>query len=80
MGRKIVHDDDVPRLQDRHEELFDIGHKNLTVDGAVIDHRGDHAVDPQTADQGCGFPVPMGNTDMQSLALGTATTWSCHCG
>ena len=35
VGSEIVEDDDVARLQSRHEELIDIGAETLAVDGSV---------------------------------------------
>jgi hypothetical protein len=35
VGSEIVEDDDVARLERRHEELFDIGVEALAVDGPV---------------------------------------------
>lgn len=78
VGRQIVHDDDVTWLQDRRKELLDIGQEDLTVDGTIKHHGCDHAIDPDSADECCGLPVSMGDTDMQPLAFDAAPTRTRH--
>ena len=57
VGRKVVHDDDVARLERRRQGLLDIGKKALAVDGAVEDAgRGDPVV-AQRGQEGGGLPV-----------------------
>ncbi len=45
--------------------LGDIGLEGSTVDRAIQNPRGNEATERERADEGRGFPVPMGNTDTE---------------
>ena len=70
MGGKIVHDDDVSGLQCGGEGLADVGKERPAVHGAVENHRGGEAGQPQGADERGGFPMPERHGGQQPL-----TTW-----
>jgi hypothetical protein len=57
VGAEIVEDHDVPRLQRRHEELFDIGVEALAVDGPVEQAGGIDAVVAQGGEESRGLPL-----------------------
>ncbi|MEI7610396.1 MAG: hypothetical protein WCJ64_23705 [Rhodospirillaceae bacterium] len=80
MGRKIVHDDDVSGGQCRGEGLVDISAERSTVHGAVEDHGGDQAGEPQSADEGRGFPMTEGHGGQQTLAARRAAMEPDHLG
>jgi hypothetical protein len=59
MDPQVVHDDDIPRLQGRHQDLLDVGQEQLSIDRTIDDKWGGQAVATQCADEGCRFPMPM---------------------
>ena len=67
-GAEIVHDDDVARLQRRHQDLFDIEPEALAVDRPVQEPRCDDAVVAQRCQDGQGPPVTVRPLAMQPLA------------
>jgi hypothetical protein len=66
---EIVHDDDVARLQNRHELLLDISPEAVAVDRSVEDARRGEAVKPQGAQEGQGAPMSVGRKAAQALAF-----------
>ncbi len=58
MGREIVEDHDIARLQGWHEELFHPCEEAFRVDGAVEDTWRRDAVMTQCCNEGHGQPVP----------------------
>ena len=57
VGSEIVEDDDVARLQRRHEELIDIGAETLAVDGSVKQAGRVDAVVAQGGEERRGLPT-----------------------
>ena len=80
VGAKIVHDDDIARLKDRHELLFDIGPEALPIDRPVEDARSGQAVAAQCAEEGQGAPVAMRGETAQPLAFCTPAIERFHVG
>ena len=80
MGRKIVHDHDVARLEGWNQHLFDIGQEGLTIHRPVQHPCGGEAVAAQSGGEGGGFPVAEGSLADQSLAGGAAAPGADHLG
>jgi hypothetical protein len=80
VAREVVHNDDVVRLQLRHQHLGYIGLEPVAVDGAIKHHRCDHAAHAQTGDQRRGLAVTVREAHPQALALGTAAMAAGHVG
>jgi hypothetical protein len=59
MDPQVVHDDDIARLQRRHQHLLDVGQEQFPVDRTINGKRSGQAVATQRADEGCRLPVPM---------------------
>jgi hypothetical protein len=59
VGSEIVEDDDVARLQSRHEELIDIGAETLAVDGSVKQAGRVDAVVAQGGEERRGLPLAL---------------------
>ena len=53
---EVIGDDDVPRMQGGHEDLFDIGEEARPVDGAVEDPGRGQASHPQRCEKRTGLP------------------------
>ena len=62
VGFEIVEDDDVSRLQSRHEELIDIGAETLAVDGSVKQAGRVDAVVAQGGEERRGLPLALAET------------------
>jgi len=77
---EIVHDDDVAGLKFGHEHLGDIGFEGIPVDRPVQHPRRNEAARRQRADEGRGFPMPMGDADLQPLATQAASMTARHVG
>ena len=65
---QVVHNDDIGRLQRRHQNLLDIGQEQFAVDRTINGKRGGQAVATQRADKGCGFPMSMRHGSDQAMA------------
>lgn len=71
MRGEIVHDDGVPRSQDRDKLLLDIGQEQHTVDRTVEDRWRDDAVAAQPANEGGRLPVAVrGSVDQPGAFRG----------
>ena len=68
VSREIVHDDDVPLRQRRHQLLADVGEKELAVDRPVDDQRGDEPHMAKAREEGGRLPMAVGNFGQQPLA------------
>nr|BAT26800.1 hypothetical protein [Aurantimonas coralicida] len=80
MTAEIVHDDDVAGLEDRRQDLLDIGPEANAVDRSVEDARGGKAVAAQGADKGQSSPVAMWRKTTQALALRAPAAQRRHVG
>jgi hypothetical protein len=69
---KIVEDDDVARLQGRHEHLLDVGQEATAVDRAVKHRRRRQAVRSQRGDDGVRLPVTVRGVIVEADAPQTA--------
>ena len=70
VGAEIVEDDDVARLEGRHEELFDIGEEAFAIDRAVEQAGRVDAVVAQGGEECRGLPLAMRDLVDEPLALG----------
>ena len=57
VAAKVVHDDDVARFQDRHQQLLDVCPEALAVDRTVKDARRGKPVPAQGANKGLCVPA-----------------------
>ena len=80
MAAKVVHDDDITRLQDRYELLFDISAEVLAVDRSVEDARCGELIAAQSAEEGQGAPMAVRSKASQALAPGPPAAQRCHVG
>ena len=78
MGGEIVHHDDVTAAQAGDEDLLNVGLEHFTIHGAVEQHWRGHAVQPQRAGEGRGFPMPVGHGGDTTLATFGPSTQACH--
>lgn len=78
MRGQVIQDHNVPGPKRRRQNLFCIGVEPVAGHGAVQDHGRGHARQAQTADEGGGLPMPVGNGRAQSLASGCAAVKSGH--
>ena len=77
---EVVHDDDVARLQRRHQELLDVGHEALAVDRAVDDAGRGDAVVAQRGEEGHGAPVAVRHLGAQRRAAAMPAVGARHVG
>lgn len=77
---EVVHDDDVSWLERWRENVADVGLEPVAVDGAVQDHGGDHAAEPQARDQRGGLSVAVGEAHPQPGAARTPPVAAGHVG
>ena len=80
MRTKIVHDDDIAGLKDRHELLLDISAKALAIDWPIKDARRRQAVATKRAEECQRAPVAMGCKAAQAFALRSPTIEWGHVG
>ena len=80
VGSEIVEDDDVARLQSRHEELIDIGAETLAVDGSVKQAGRVDAVVAQGGEERRGLPLALRNLVDEALSLRRPAAKPCHVG
>ena len=64
----------------RHQDLFDIGEESCTVHGAIKDHGCCHALQPECADEGGGFPMAMRHRRPAAFAAQSAPIPPGHFG
>ena len=74
---QIVEHDDVVALEGRDQELFDIGEKELAVDGTVEHAWCDDAVTAKTRNEGQCLAMTVRHLRDQSPASGTASKKGC---
>lgn len=70
---EIVHDDYIPRLEGRRENLLDVEEKSLAVDRSVDQPRRVDAIAAQRGQEGHGLPV-MGWTPPDGIDV---PEWRC---
>ena len=70
VGSEIVEDDDVARLQSRHEELIDIGAETLAVDGSVKQAGRVDAIVAQGGEERRGLRLALRNLVDEALSFG----------
>lgn len=80
VAAEIVHDDNVARLEDRHELLLDIGAEALAIDRPVEDAGRGELVATQCAQECQRAPVTMRGKGAQALALRTPAAQRRHVG
>ena len=80
VGSEIVEDDDVARLQRRHEELIDIGAETLAVDGSVKQAGRVDAVVAQGGEESRRLPLALRNLVDEALSLRRPAAKPCHVG
>ena len=77
---KVVHDDDVARLERGHKDLLDIGEEGLAVDGAVQhERRGDRVVS-QCGEKRQRLRMAVRDLGDKRLAASAPTARTCHVG
>ena len=69
MAAEIVHDDNVPGLEDRQELLLDVGAEAFAVDRSVEHARGCEPVAAQCAEEGQRPPAALGREAAQAFAF-----------
>ena len=77
---QIVHDDDVARRERRRQDLFDISEESGVVHSAVKDHGRCHALQPERADKGRGFPVTVRHRGSAAFATQSPSISPGHFG
>jgi hypothetical protein len=70
MGREVVKDDDIPRMQGGHQHLFDVGDKTRTIDGPIEDSGCAEALETKSGDHGVGLPMTAGGVISEPCAAG----------
>jgi hypothetical protein len=80
VGAEIVEDDDVARLQRRHEELFDIGVEALAVDGPVEQAGRVDAVVAQGGEESRGLPLALRDLVDEALSPWRPAAQAGHIG
>jgi hypothetical protein len=80
MGGQVVEDDDIAGLEDRTQDLLDIGEEGLSGHRAVDGHGGDDAVGGEAADEGRGLPMAVRDRSAAALASGRAAIHTGHLG
>lgn len=68
VAAEIVHNDDVTRLERRHEELLDIGFEAFTVDRSIKHARCIDPVVPQGCEEGERSPMAVRSLSAQALS------------
>ncbi len=69
VAAEIVHDDEVPGLQGRDEELFDVAQEALAIDLAVKHARSGDGFLAKSREEGQRLPVAVRNIGIETLAL-----------
>ncbi len=80
VGRQVVHDHDIARLQRRAQDLLDVGQEPPPGHRPIQHHRCCEAAQAQTGDEGGGLPVPMQDAGAQPLAAGATPVQAGHFG
>ena len=80
MGRQIVQDDDVARLEGRRQLSLDVSFKNAPVHRRVNDEGGDQGVTSQAGDEGLCLPMSERGFRKQPLALEATAAQARHLG
>ncbi len=80
MAAKIVHDDDVSRLEHRHELLLDIGSEALAIDWSVEDAGRCEAVEAQGSEECQCAPMSVRCKATQSQTSTSPAPERCHVG
>ena len=70
MGRQIVQDDDVARLESRSQLSLDVSFKNAPVHRRVNDEGGGQGVEAQAGDEGLRLPVSDGTFESSLCPFG----------
>lgn len=80
MAAEIVHDNDVARLENRNQLLFDIGAKALAVDRSVEDTGCSQPILPQGPGECQRAPMAVRRKRSQTLAFWSPPPDGCHIG
>src|SRR4029077_10172975 len=80
MGRQIVQNDDVARLESRSQLSLDVSFKNAAVHRRVNDEGGGQGVEAQAGDEGLRLPVSERDFRKQPLPLRAAASQARHLG
>lgn len=80
MASKIIHDDEIARLQHSDELLLDVGTEALAIDWPVEDARRGGSITAQRAEEGQWRQWPCGAGPAQPLAPWPPTTQWSHAG
>lgn len=80
MTAEVVHDDDVARLEERNELLFDIGTEAFAVDRTVKDAGGHELIAAQGSEEGQCPPVSMRREATHAHALRSPAAQWGHAG
>ena len=80
MGRQIVQDDDVARLEGRRQLSLDVSFENEPVHRRVNDKGGDQGVTSQAGDEGLCLPMSERGFRKEPLALGATAAQARHLG
>jgi hypothetical protein len=78
MRLKVIHEDDVARLQNRSEHISSVGTESGTIHQAVDDQGRCKAIDAQSSSQGERLPVAVRNFGGQALADRRSTVNAGH--
>ena len=77
---QVVHDDDISRLQGRHELVLDIGQETNAVDWTIKDVRSGKPVCTQGSEKSHGAPASVRSVTAQAPAFGSPTVQRGHVG
>src|SRR5271166_6164971 len=80
MGRQIVQNDDVARLEGRSQLSLDVNFENEPVHWRVNDEGGDQGVTSQAGDEGLCLPMSERGFRKEPLALGATAAQARHLG
>jgi len=80
MGRQIVQNDDVARLEGRSQLSLDVSFENEPVHRRVNDEGGDQGVTSQAGDEGLCLPMSERGFRKEPLALGATAAQARHLG
>ena len=80
MAAEVVHNDDVARREDGHENLLDISAEACAIDRSVDDAGRGEAVATQRRQKREGPPFTEGRFGDEALTSGAAAMGACHVG
>src|SRR5687768_6143318 len=80
VGAEIVDDDDVARLERRHEYLLDVLKEALAIDRSIDEPRCGELIVTQSGQEGHGLPAAVGRLAWQALSARRPSAQRRHVG